>query len=90
MADPVLRPLQWSKEFHVYAEQNGMFDVFMELFRELVMWKPKDPLVYIRDELPRISRSIYSPRVFILGEYPGKLVYSLGFPEIIINEPVYL
>ena len=71
MSDPVLRPLQWSKEFHVYAEQNGMFDVFMELFRELVMWKPADPLVYIRDELPRISRSIYSPRVFILGEYPG-------------------
>jgi adenylate kinase len=71
MADPVLRPLKWNKEFHVYAEQNGMFDVLMELFRELVMWKPQDPLVFIRDELPRIGRSIYAPRVFILGEHPA-------------------
>ncbi|CAG7721274.1 unnamed protein product [Allacma fusca] len=71
MADPVLRPLKWNQEFHVYAEQHGMFDVLMELFRELVMWKPQDPLAFIRDELPRIGRSIYSPRVFILGEHPA-------------------
>ena len=71
MADPVLRPLRWPKEYHVFAEQNGMFDVMMEIFRELLMWKPSDPLCYIRDEIPRIAKSIYSPRVFILGPYPG-------------------
>jgi hypothetical protein len=45
---------------------------FQELLKEIAIWKPEDPLLYIRDELTRIGRSVYTPKVFMLGPEPGK------------------
>lgn len=67
MADPVKKPLTWSKSYPKYAEKHEMYRVFQELLKELIIMKPPDPLAYIRDELPKIASQLNVPRVFLIG-----------------------
>ncbi|CAL8143632.1 unnamed protein product [Orchesella dallaii] len=70
MADPVKKPLTWSKAYPAYAEKHDMYRVFQELLKELIIYKPDDPLLYIRDELPKIAGQLHAPRLFLLGPDP--------------------
>ncbi|ODN03324.1 Zinc finger CCCH-type with G patch domain-containing protein [Orchesella cincta] len=90
MADPVKKPLTWSKAYPVYAEKHDMYRVFQELLKELIINKPDDPLLYIRDELPKIAGQLHAPRVFLLGPDPGIIGNSADEFYIHITEGIGL
>lgn len=52
-----------STEFSAYAQKHGLFHLFEELVKELVMEKPADPLAALISALKRP----FVPRVLVLG-----------------------
>lgn len=67
MADPVKKPLTWSKSYPAYAERHDMFRVFQELLKEIIIVKPLDPLAYIKAEISKVAAQLHVPRVFLIG-----------------------
>ena len=48
MVDAIQRPLlRVSPEFGAYAEENGVFELFEAMLRELLMARPESPLEFL-------------------------------------------
>ena len=48
MVDAIQRPLlRISPEFGAYAEENGVFELFEAMLRELLMTRPDSPLEFL-------------------------------------------
>jgi len=81
MADPVENPTRWPKEHHAYLEKHGVYDILQEMMKELIIWKPEDPLEYMADEIEHIVQSIHAPRVFLIGPIPEAEVIGQKIAE---------
>lgn len=76
MADPANKKPAWSQAYPAYAEKHDMYRVFQELLKELIIFKPDDPLAYIRDEISNVAAQLHVPRVFLIG--PNVTAQGIG------------
>jgi len=56
MADPLERPLKFNKNFQDYIDQNNLNNIFQEILKGLIISKPEDPLVFIRDGMTKFAQ----------------------------------
>ncbi|XP_050301042.1 adenylate kinase 8-like [Anthonomus grandis grandis] len=67
MTDPSKRPLQFPKWHIPYLEKHRIPELFYEIARELVIQKPEDHLLFIKQILQQASASRDSSRVILIG-----------------------
>jgi adenylate kinase len=51
--------LQYQEEIESYFEENRVYDIFEKLLKELVIFKPKDPIDYLIDRLKKPDTKRY-------------------------------
>ncbi|KAF7997251.1 hypothetical protein HCN44_005528 [Aphidius gifuensis] len=65
--DATKKPLRIPPRFIPYMEKHGIYELFYEIAEQLIIKKPDDHLLYIKQCLKHASRSRDSPRIIIFS-----------------------
>lgn len=63
--DETKKPLRIPPSYSIYAEENGIFDLFKNLLSDVIVNKPDDPLAYILEWLKRDKIEV--PQIAVIG-----------------------